>query len=193
MSNPFEKKKRIEDYYREEHQYLIEAGREFSRVHPGTAGFLNIDQIDDRDPYVERLFEGFSFLIGRIRQRLDNELPELTQSLLGFLWPHLLSPIPSLSILEFSAIPGRIQEPYIIKRGTEVVEVGVIEVNPVDTTGAGDSYAAGFLYGLINNLSLKRCGEIGALVSGKCIEAVGSKMTKETWKEIDCKVKEICR
>ena len=125
-------KKRIEDYYREEQQYLIEAGREFSRSHPSTAAFLNIDQIGDRDPYVERLFEGFAFLIGRIRQKLDDELPELTQSLLGFLWPHLLQPIPSLSILEFSTIPGRIQEPHIIKRGTELDSqpVQAIGMNP---------------------------------------------------------------
>lgn len=129
MNNSSGKKKRIEDYYREEHQYLIEAGREFSRANPLTAGFLNIDQIDDRDPYVERLFEGFAFLTGRIRQKLDDELPELTQSLLGLMWPHFLRSVPSLSILEFSVIPGRVKEPYIIEKNTEV------DSQPVEAMG----------------------------------------------------------
>ena len=113
-------KKTILDYYREEQQYLDEAGREFARAYPQRARFLNITQRDDRDPYVERLFEGFAFLTGRIRQKLDDELPELTQSLLGLLWPHFLRPIPSLSILEFRTPPGRFKEPHTISRNTEV-------------------------------------------------------------------------
>ena len=114
------KKKGIEDYYREEHQYLDEAGKEFAEAHPQRARFLKLTQRDDRDPYVERLFEGFAFLTGRVRQKLDDELPEVTQSLLGLMWPHFLRPVPSLSILEFQAAAGRIQEPHIVRRGAEV-------------------------------------------------------------------------
>ena len=114
------KRRTAAEYYEEEQRYLDEAGREFARAYPGRARFLNIGQRDDRDPYVERLFEGFAFLTGRVRQKLDDELPELTQSLLGLLWPHFLRPIPSLSILEFHATPGRFQEPHIIERETEV-------------------------------------------------------------------------
>jgi type VI secretion system protein ImpG len=120
MHDPSRKKKGIEDYYREEHQYLDEAGREFADAHPQRARFLKLSQRDDRDPYVERLFEGFAFLTGRVRQKLDDELPELTQSLLGLMWPHFLRPVPSLSILEFQTTPGRIQEPQIVERGAEV-------------------------------------------------------------------------
>ena len=120
MSNPFGKKKTIKEYYDEEYRYLDEAGREFARAYPQRARYLNLNQLDDRDPHVERLFEGVAFLTGRIRQKLDDELPELTQSLLGLLWPHSLRPVPSLSILEFSTVPGRSQEPITIKRDTEV-------------------------------------------------------------------------
>ncbi|MBD3183746.1 type VI secretion system baseplate subunit TssF [Candidatus Poribacteria bacterium] len=120
MQNPFGKKKTILEYFDEEYRYLDEAGREFAQAYPQRGRFLNIDQRDDRDPYVERLFEGFAFLTGRIRQKLDDELPELTQSLLGLLWPHFVRPIPSMSILEFKMSPGRAQKPLIIKRGTEV-------------------------------------------------------------------------
>ena len=114
------KRKTAIEYYDEEQRYLDEAGREFARAFPGRARFLNIGQRDDRDPYIERLFEGFAFLTGRVRQKLDDELPELTQSLLGLLWPHLLHPVPSLSILEFQPALGRFQEPHTIERGTEI-------------------------------------------------------------------------
>jgi len=79
----------------------------------------------------------------------------------------------------------------LIKRGDEVEKVGVIKVNCVDTTGAGDLYAAGFLYGLAKNLPLKKCGEIGALLSGRVIEFVGPKMDEKTWKEINQMIKGI--
>ncbi|NVO08861.1 MAG: adenosine kinase [Bacteroidales bacterium] len=79
----------------------------------------------------------------------------------------------------------------MIKRKNEVVNVGVIKVNSLDTTGAGDLYAAGFLYGLAKNLPLNKCGQIGAILSGKVIEVVGPKMNDETWKEILKMVKEV--
>lgn len=79
----------------------------------------------------------------------------------------------------------------MIKSKDEVVNVGVIKVNPVDTTGAGDLYAAGFIYGLAKNLSLEKCGKIGAILSGKVIEFVGPKMSQNTWTEIREMVKEI--
>lgn len=111
----------IEKYFLEEIQYLRDAGREFARAYPERARYLKIEEdIDDRDPYVERLFEGFAFLTGKIRQKLDDELPEFTRSLISLLWPHLLRAIPSLSILEFQLRPGTIQEMNVIRRGTEV-------------------------------------------------------------------------
>lgn len=72
----------------------------------------------------------------------------------------------------------------IIKRGNEFAEVGVIKVKSLDTTGAGDLFASGFLYGLIKDFPLKRCGEIGSLLSGKVIEIMGPKPDKKMWNEI---------
>ncbi len=72
----------------------------------------------------------------------------------------------------------------IIKRGNEFTEVGVVKANSIDTTGAGDLYASGFLYGLINGMTLKRSGEIGALLSGRVIEIIGPKPDKSMWDEI---------
>ncbi|RLD63725.1 MAG: adenosine kinase [Bacteroidetes bacterium] len=73
----------------------------------------------------------------------------------------------------------------LIKRDKKVYEVGIIEAKRFDTTGAGDLYAAGFLYGLINNMSMNKCGEIGSLLSGKVIEVIGAKMNSDKWKEIN--------
>ena len=55
---------------------------------------------------------------------------------------------------------------------------------PKDTTGAGDLYASGFLFGIVNNHSLEKCGEVGAILSGKVIEVLGAKISGDTWIEI---------
>jgi type VI secretion system protein ImpG len=68
-------------YYEAEMRYLREAGKEFAKAHPDRARMLNLDRVGDRDPYVERLYEGFAFLTGRLQQKLDDELPELTEGL----------------------------------------------------------------------------------------------------------------
>jgi len=102
-------------------RYLHEAGKAFAQAHPETARFLNLDSITDRDPYVERLFEGFAFLSGRIHERLDDDLPEYTEGLFNLLWPHYLRPIPGLAILEMQPKVGVIQETTSYVAGTEVI------------------------------------------------------------------------
>ncbi len=77
-------------YYDAEMRYLLEAGEEFALAHPEQAAMLNPDKAGARDPYVERLFEGFDFLMGRLREMLDDDLPELTEGLASLLWPHYL-------------------------------------------------------------------------------------------------------
>lgn len=107
-------------YYESEMRYLIEAGREFANAHPDRAKMLNLDRVGDRDPYVERLFEGFAFLVGRLRQKLDDELPEITESLVSLLWPHYLRTLPSLSVLELEPDLGTLQKREVIPAGVEV-------------------------------------------------------------------------
>ncbi|MFT3737263.1 MAG: adenosine kinase [Breznakibacter sp.] len=72
----------------------------------------------------------------------------------------------------------------LIKKGDQVVAVGIIPVQSIDTTGAGDLYAAGFLFGLINDLPLEKCGRIGAIVSGHVIEVIGPKMDEMRWESV---------
>ena len=76
----------------------------------------------------------------------------------------------------------------VIKRGEETVEAGVLSAHCIDTTGAGDLYAAGFLYGLTRNLPLLKCARIGAVLSGNVVEVIGPKMVSSRWEEIKTKV-----
>lgn len=73
-----------------------------------------------------------------------------------------------------------------IKRGDEVVHVGIMAAaKRVDTTGAGDFYAAGFMAGLCEGLTLRQCGTMGAIAAGKVIEVVGTTLSEEAWNEIE--------
>lgn len=73
----------------------------------------------------------------------------------------------------------------MIKQGDEVVHVGIMAAaKRVDTTVAGDFYAAGFLSGLCDGLSLRQCGTIGAITAGKVIEVVGTTFGEEAWEDI---------
>lgn len=112
-------------YYQDELRYLREVGPEFARSNPEIARFLG-----DRgsDPDVERLLEGVAFLCGRIRQKLDDELPEITANMMSLLWPHYLRPIPSMSILELLPELEAMQAPFVVEKGT------VFASTPVDGT-----------------------------------------------------------
>lgn len=111
----------IEKYYEEELRYLYDSGKEFAQAHPDRARFLNIDAVGDRDPYVERLFEGFAFLAGRIREKLDDSFPELTEGLISLLWPHLHHEIPSMTVIECRPRKGHLQEMRKLPRGSELL------------------------------------------------------------------------
>lgn len=107
-------------YYDEEMRYLQEASKAFAAEHPEVARYLNVDSLTDRDPYVERLFEGFAFLTGRVREQLDDELPQYTDGLLQLLAPQFLKPLPACAIVALTPKPGLIQEPTRLGRGLEV-------------------------------------------------------------------------
>ena len=112
-------------YYERELAFIRRMGAEFARVRPKIAGRLRIGPDSVEDPNVSRLIEGFAFLTARIRRKLDDDFPELTEALLGTLYPHYLAPIPSMAIVSFTPQPD-LGAPYRIERGTE------IETEPVD-------------------------------------------------------------
>jgi type VI secretion system protein ImpG len=109
-------------YYQDELQFLRELGEEFAKAHPTAAHYL---AGTSRDPDVERLLEGFAFLTGRVRQKLDDEFPELTHGMIQLLWPHYLRPLPSMAILEFSPLLSALRQSQVIARGCEVQSIPV--------------------------------------------------------------------
>jgi len=76
------------------------------------------------------------------------------------------------------------KEGSLIKHGDDVIRVGGFEANCVDTTGAGDIYAAGFLYGFANDLPLEMSGRIGSYLAARVVEEIGPKITHERWADI---------
>ena len=70
---------------------------------------------------------------------------------------------------------------FIKHNGEKVFVKPLPGCNCIDTTGAGDLYASGFLFGLANGKDIEECGRIGALVSGKVVEVVGTTIDAERW------------
>lgn len=71
-----------------------------------------------------------------------------------------------------------------IKRGNEVVKVDCNDIKVIDTTGAGDMYAAGFLAGLIKGFDLQSSGELGNCLAESVIQNLGAKLKEEQWNQI---------
>jgi len=90
----------------------------------------------------------------------------------------VLSELSEIVILKIGA------EGSWLKRENDLIKVSAFPVNCTDTTGAGDLYAAGFLYGFARDLNLEKCGIIGSLLAGKVIEIVGARMDKDKFTEI---------
>ncbi len=103
--------------YDQELAYLRTLAGSFADAHPKIAGRLRLSADAVDDPHVARLIEGVALIAARIRQKLDDEFPELTNSLLGSLYPHLLAPFPSAAIASFAALP-ELDGAYHVARGT---------------------------------------------------------------------------
>lgn len=106
--------------YNEELAALRRRAARFAEAFPKIAGRLRISGEVADDPHVERLIESFAYSSARIRQKLDDEFPELTGSLLETLYPHYLAPVPSMSVVRFTPSES-LAGISIVPRHTEVV------------------------------------------------------------------------
>jgi sugar/nucleoside kinase (ribokinase family) len=98
-----------------------------------------------------------------------------------------LAPLDALNIISALCDIAVIKvgkEGSLIKRGEEVIRIGTIPVQCIDTTGAGDLYASGFLYGYADGMFLEKCGIFGSILAGHVIEIVGARMDEHRWKKI---------
>ena len=87
-----------ESYFREELDYLRQMSKLLAKDKPHLARFL---AEKEADPDIERLLEGFALLSGSLRQKIEDEFPELTHSIINLLLPNYLRPVPSMTIIEY--------------------------------------------------------------------------------------------
>ena len=129
----FPNKLRMDDkllnYYERELTFIREMGADFAGKYPKIAGRLQLEQDKCEDPFTERLIEAFAFLCGRIHKKIDDDFPQITESLLSIIYPHYINPIPSMSIVQFDPIRQNIPEAgYHIEKNTRLYS------KPVDGT-----------------------------------------------------------
>jgi len=107
-------------YFDAEMRYLRDAGREFAKAQPQGARRVGMTLPGVRHDSVEQTYEGFAFLASRLRMKLDDALPEITDPLLDHLWPHAGRTIPSLAILECVPRAGEARILDMLPRGLQV-------------------------------------------------------------------------
>lgn len=112
----------LEKFFRLELDYLRELGKEIATEKPHLANFLSEKSAD---PDVERLLEGFAFLSGNLRAKIEDQFPEFTHSLINMLWPNYLRPTPSMTIVEFYPNTKVTQSEDIVEKGTKLLSIPI--------------------------------------------------------------------
>jgi type VI secretion system protein ImpG len=111
-------------YFQSELSRLKDLGDAFARMHPAVAPMLSGQSAD---PDVSRLLEGVAFLTGLMRQKLDDDFPEIIHELFQLIWPHFLRPLPSSSIVVFSP-KSSLKQAVRVSKGVQLAS------EPVDGT-----------------------------------------------------------
>ena len=114
-------------YYNRELSYIRRHAGRFAEAHPKVAARLRLGPDGSEDPHVERLLQGFAYLTARVRHKLDDEFPEITQALLGVLYPHYLAPIPACAVVQLDLHEGQNE----LTAGLTVARGQGIETDPI--------------------------------------------------------------
>ncbi|THA19256.1 type VI secretion system baseplate subunit TssF, partial [Rodentibacter pneumotropicus] len=115
----------LKEFFRAELDFLKKDGQHFSKIYPHLSRFLSDEIVD---PEAERIIESFAFLTARLKEKLKDNLPEITQSMIQLLWPNYLRPLPSCAILNFQPKERAISTKHVIPKGT------FVSSKPVDGT-----------------------------------------------------------
>lgn len=108
-------------YYEQELTFFRQMAGEFARKYPKVAARLLLEETKETaDPHVERLIEAFALLAARVRRKIDDEFPEVVESLLNMLYPHYLRPVPPMAIAQFRFEPQQTRpaEPVQVPAGS---------------------------------------------------------------------------
>lgn len=138
-------------YFQQELTNLRELAAEFSKAHPALAPML---KGPTTDPDVERLLEGVAFLVGLLREKIDDEIPEIIQGLMQLVFPHYLRPLPSSTIIAFTPKPN-LKQTYKVPSGITIASKSRegsqsifktcydLEIHPLKITNASFDQPAG--------------------------------------------------
>ena len=107
-------------YYERELRFIRRLASEFAEKYPEVAGRLLLESTKCEDPHVERLIEAFAMLTARVHLRLDDDFSEISDALLGILYPHYLRPVPSMTVVQLTVDQdaGSIEGGFHVERGS---------------------------------------------------------------------------
>ncbi len=108
----------LRQYYEDELAHLRDQGRQFSERFPKLAPFL---AESSQDPDIERLLEGFAFISAKLKCKIEDAYPELSQQFLELVAPLYFRAQPSCTIVEFKPNPSMATEIKQIERGTALL------------------------------------------------------------------------
>ncbi|QUM79871.1 MULTISPECIES: type VI secretion system baseplate subunit TssF [unclassified Moritella] len=106
-------------YFEQELAFIRQDAGNFAQRHPGAAKSLGISRDSIDDPQVTRLIDSVALLNARLQQRLDEDYPQLTDSLLQLLFPHYLRPVPAYSMVKMQP-HEEVTAKYTLPRGTHL-------------------------------------------------------------------------
>ena len=112
-------------YYDRELAFIRDLGKEFIAAHPKIAARLNMGPDEIKDPHLDRMVKAVAYLNARIRYKLDDDFPELTDALLQVLYPHYLAPVPSMTVVQFRPQPDATAVDHLPRHSE-------LETDPVD-------------------------------------------------------------
>lgn len=115
----------LKEFFRAELDFLKKDGQYFSKVYPHLSRFLSDEIVD---PEAERIIESFAFLTARLKEKVQDNLPEIIQSMIQLLWPNYLRPLPSCAILNFQPKERAITTKHVVTKGM------FVSSKPVDGT-----------------------------------------------------------
>jgi type VI secretion system protein ImpG len=130
----------IELFFERELQFLEETTRPFAERYPANASRLILETGRSIDPHLDRLIEAFAVLTGRVRHKLDSDFPELTESLLQVLYPHLRLIIPSMAIAQATLPSGNAD----LRNGWRVDKGAVVRSSPFGAQAESFQYSLGY-------------------------------------------------
>jgi type VI secretion system protein ImpG len=117
-------------YFDSEMRWLKAAAREFAEQYPEAGRRLGVDGMSMKmEESVEQLFQGFSLMMAQLRRKIDDDIPEVTEPLLGYLLPIVNRTQPSMAVVELTPEMVAQVRDVILPEGTPLL------TRPMDDTG----------------------------------------------------------